>query len=74
MESNIRKFVIFSTNTSLRAISPFPNVFSKELHCRHTKPGFAWEKVKKIKREEQVLYSAMYFSDAKLFDLVLYLE
>ena len=35
-------------NCSLRAISPFPTVFSKDLYCRHVKkPGqIAWEKVK----------------------------
>ena len=27
-------------NCSLQAISPFPTVFSKDLHCRHVKTGF----------------------------------
>ena len=25
---------------------PFPTVFSKELYCRHLKPGLVWEKDK----------------------------
>ena len=29
---------------SLRAISPFPEVFSKDLYCRHQKPGLVWER------------------------------
>ena len=32
-------------NCSLRAISPFPTVFSKDLYCRHKKPGLVWERV-----------------------------
>ena len=32
-------------NCSLRAISPFPTVFSKDLYCRHV--GHIWERVKK---------------------------
>ena len=31
---------------SLRAISPFPTVFSKDLYCGHVKPGLVWESVK----------------------------
>ena len=30
-------------NCSLRAISPFPTVFSKDLYYRYVKKGFAWE-------------------------------
>ena len=29
------------------AISSFPTVFSKELYCRHVKPGLVWEGVNK---------------------------
>ena len=32
-------------NRSLRAISPFLAVFSKDLYCRHVKPGLVWERV-----------------------------
>ena len=32
-------------NCSLRAISPLPTVFSKDLYSRHLKPGLFWEKV-----------------------------
>ena len=34
-------------NYSLRAISPFPTVFSKRLmFCRHVNLGLVWERVK----------------------------
>ena len=33
-------------NCSLRAISPFPTVFSKDLYWRHVKTGLVWERVK----------------------------
>ena len=33
-------------NCSLRAISPFPTVSSKDLYCRHVKTGPVWEMVK----------------------------
>ena len=33
-------------NCSLRAISPFPTVFSKELYCRHVNTKACFEKVK----------------------------
>ena len=33
-------------NCSLRAISPFPTAFSKELYCRHEKTGLVWKRVK----------------------------
>ena len=36
-------------NCSLRAISPFPTVFSKDLHCRQVRQRFVWEKVKGTK-------------------------
>ena len=32
-------------NCLLRAISPFPTVFSKDLYCR---PGLVWERVKSM--------------------------
>ena len=32
-------------NCSLRAISPFPSVFSKDLYCRHVKQGLVWKRV-----------------------------
>ena len=38
-------------NCSLRAISPFPTVFSKDLYCRHIKPGLVWERVKESTTE-----------------------
>ena len=31
-------------NCSLRAISSFPIVFSKDLYSRHIKQGFTWER------------------------------
>ena len=31
-------------NCSLRAIAPFPTVFSKDMYCRHVKPGLVWER------------------------------
>ena len=33
-------------NCSLRAISPFPTVFSKDLYCRHVKTRACLERVK----------------------------
>ena len=33
-------------NCSLRAISPFPTVFSKDLNCRLIKTRLVWERVK----------------------------
>ena len=33
-------------NCSLRAISPLPTVFSKDLYFRLVKPGLVWERVK----------------------------
>ena len=33
-------------NCSSRAISSFPTVFSKDLYCRHVKPGLVWERAK----------------------------
>ena len=33
-------------NCSYRAISPVPTGFSKDLYCRHVKPGLVWERVK----------------------------
>ena len=36
-------------NCSLRAISPSPTVFSKDLHCRHVKTtADTWERVKRL--------------------------
>ena len=35
-------------NCSLRAISPFPTVFSKNLFSRQIKTGLVWERVKLI--------------------------
>ena len=32
----------------LRAISPFPTVFSKDLYCMHVKQGLVWENVNDI--------------------------
>ena len=40
------------SNCSLRAISPFPTVFSKDLYCRHLKPGLVWERVNSKKQVE----------------------
>ena len=54
-----RKHCGKSRNCSLRAISPFPPVFSEDLSCRHVKKtGFVWKRVKKKKKkkkEEQVI-------------------
>ena len=33
------------TNCSLQAISPFPRVFSKDLHSRHLKKKFVWKRI-----------------------------
>ena len=30
---------------TLRAISPFPTVFSKDMYCRYVKSGLFWERV-----------------------------
>ena len=36
-------------NRSLRAISPFPTVFSKDLYCRQVeKKGLVWERVNSL--------------------------
>ena len=35
-------------NCSLQAISPFPTVFSKDLHCRQTKTRACLEKISKF--------------------------
>ena len=32
-------------NCLLRAVSPFPTAFSKDLHCRNVKPGLVLERV-----------------------------
>ena len=40
-----RKYCGKRRNQSSRAISPFPKVFSKNLCCRHVKPGHVWERV-----------------------------
>ena len=37
-------------NCSLRAISPFPTVFSKDLYCRHVKLGLVLERVNSDKQ------------------------
>ena len=42
----VRKHCGKRRNCSLRAISPFPTVFSKDLYCRHVKPGLVWVRVK----------------------------
>ena len=31
----------------MRAISPFPTVFSKDVYCRHVKTRIVWKRVKK---------------------------
>ena len=52
-------------NCSLRAISPFPTVFSKDLYWRHVKPGPVWERVKHLyftSIEKQVLSTYTYLS------------
>ena len=35
-------------NCSLRAISPFPTLFSNGLYGRHVKTGLVWERVKSV--------------------------
>ena len=48
-DENGRKFSKWVENTGkrrnclLRAISPFPAVFSKHLYCRQVKTGLVWE-------------------------------
>ena len=37
-------------NCSLRAIFPFPMLFSKDLYCKHITQGLVWEGVKCKKR------------------------
>ena len=32
----------------LRAISPFPSVFSKEVYSRHVKAALVWERVRVV--------------------------
>ena len=52
LNENSKKFSQWAENSgkgwncSLRAISPFPTVFSKDLCCRHVKTGLVWERVK----------------------------
>ena len=41
----VRKHCAKRRNYSLRAISPFLTVFTKDLYCRHVKTRAVWEKV-----------------------------
>ena len=55
-------------NCSLRAISPFPTVFSKDLYCRHVKTGLVWERVKRQTGSEIAIYIhsfLLYYSDTQ---------
>ena len=39
-------------NCSLRAISPFPTVFSKDLYYTHVQPGLVWERVNSLPNDK----------------------
>ena len=43
-----KKHCVKWRNCSLRAISPFPTVFSKDLYCRHVKTSACFERVKRV--------------------------
>ena len=49
-----RKHCGKSRNCLLRAISPFPTIFSKDLYCRHVKTRLVWESVNKL------IYTSLY--------------
>ena len=49
-------------NCSLRAISPFPTVFSKDLYCRHVKKtGLVWEGVNSLFSNFQQRFKKIFF-------------
>ena len=41
-------------NCSLREISPFPTVFSKDLYDRHVKHGLIWERVQHLPHNDDL--------------------
>ena len=54
-------------NCSLRAISPFPVVFSKGLYCKQVKPGLVWERVNPLPNDKILDVTKLKaFADGKL--------